>query len=72
MALAARKTQKSVAVDRQPKKEGDEMIRVHKSTNMDDAFAANAELNILKKHFDCNKTSGEIFSLKKYLLNLEF
>ena len=72
MALAARKTQKSGTVDRQPKIDGDEnMRRVHKLINIDDAFAATSLLNVAIKHFDCNKTSVNIFSVQKYSTDFE-
>jgi len=72
MALAARKTQESGTVDRQPKIDGVENImRVHKSINTDDALAATAWLNIIEKHFDCNKIPVEIFLVQKYLTDLE-
>ena len=72
MALAARKTQESGTVDSQPKIDGDEnMMRVHKSINIDYTFVATAWLNVTTNHFDCNKTSADIFSVQKYLMDLE-
>ena len=54
------------------KSDGDEnMIRVHKLINANDALVATAWLNETKKYFDCNKNPIEIFSIQKNLTDLE-
>ncbi|MGD0449961.1 MAG: hypothetical protein ABSA79_02755 [Candidatus Bathyarchaeia archaeon] len=66
MALAARKTQESGPVDRQPKIDGDEnMMRVHKSINTDDALTATEWLKVTTNNSDCSKTPANTFSVKR-------
>jgi hypothetical protein len=71
MALAARKTQESGIVDRQPEIDGDEnMMRVHKSIN-EDALTVTAWLNVTTEYFDYIKTPANIFSVQRYLTDRE-
>ena len=68
MALAARKTQEKGTVDRQPRIDGDQnMRRVHKSTDTENALTATAWLNVTIGYFNYNKTPANIFSVQKYL-----
>ena len=64
--------QESGTVDRLPKSDGVEnMMRVHKSINIDDVLTATKWLNAIKNHFDWNKIPVEIFSSHKCLTDLE-
>jgi hypothetical protein len=62
MALAARKHRDSVAVDRQPKSDGDKrMVRVHNSTNSKRTQMAATQRNTLEKLFDSNEITATNF-----------
>ena len=72
MALAARKIQEKGTVDRQPRIDGDEnMTRVHKSTDINDALKATTWLNVTTKCFDYNKKPANKFSIQKYQTDRE-